>query len=137
MKIVICGSMVFAKKMKDVKDYLIKKNFEVYLTELIGQYIKINSIEKKEFEAASNKIKYDMIQKYFDEIGLADAILVVNEDKKGISNYIGGNTFLEMGFAYVLKKKIFLLNDIPKMNYADEIIAMKPIILNGNLNLIK
>jgi len=29
-----------------------------------------------------------------------------------------------------------LLNPIPKMNYSDEIEAMKPIILNGDLNLV-
>lgn len=41
-----------------------------------------------------------------------------------------------MGFAYVLDKKLFLLNDIPKVNYKDEIVALKPIILNGNIELI-
>lgn len=66
----------------------------------------------------------------------SDAIIVINVDKNGIKNYIGGNTFLEMGFAYVLDKKLFLLNDIPKVNYKDEIVALKPIILNGNIELI-
>jgi predicted RNA-binding protein with PUA domain len=42
-----------------------------------------------------------------------------------------------MAFAYVLDKKIFLLNPIPKISYSDEIYAMKPIILNGDLTKIK
>jgi hypothetical protein len=42
-----------------------------------------------------------------------------------------------MAFAFALDKKIFLLNPIPKMSYTDEIEAMKPIILNQNLNEIK
>ena len=42
-----------------------------------------------------------------------------------------------MGFAHVLNKKIFILNDIPEMIYIDEIKAMQPIILNGNLAKIK
>ncbi len=63
--------------------------------------------------------------------------LAVNIDKKGIKNYIGGNTFLEMGFAHVLDKKIFLLNEIPDISYKDEIKAMQPIILNGDLSKIK
>jgi len=66
----------------------------------------------------------------------SDAVLVVNFDKKGIKGYVGGNSFLEMGFAHVLNKKIYLLNDIPDMGYKDEIEAMQPIILNGELNKI-
>ncbi len=42
-----------------------------------------------------------------------------------------------MAFAHVLGKKIFLLNSIPKMSYSDEIEAMKPIIINNNLEIIK
>ena len=40
---------------------------------------------------------------------------------------------MEIGFAY---KKIFFYNDIPKMPYTDELIAMKPIVINGNLRKI-
>lgn len=44
---------------------------------------------------------------------------------------------MEMGMAYVNKKKIFLLNDIPQdVPYLDEIIAMDPICLRGNLKSI-
>jgi len=57
--------------------------------------------------------------------------------KKGVKNYVGGNSFLEMGFAFILKKKIFLLNDIPEMPYTSEIVAMKPICLKGNLEKIQ
>ncbi|HOK35473.1 MAG TPA: hypothetical protein PLL80_01600 [Candidatus Pacearchaeota archaeon] len=38
----------------------------------------------------------------------ADAILVVNIDKKGIKNYIGGNAFLEIGFTHILDKRILI-----------------------------
>jgi predicted RNA-binding protein with PUA domain len=65
-----------------------------------------------------------------------DAILILNLEKNNIKGYIGGNTFLEMGFAHVLNKKIFLLNEIPEMGYKDEIVAMKPVILEGDLNRI-
>jgi len=44
--------------------------------------------------------------------------------------------FLEIAFAYVLNKKIFLLNPIPELAYTDEIIAMQPIIINNDLELI-
>jgi len=61
----------------------------------------------------------------------------VNYDKRGIKNYIGGNSFLEMGFAHILQKKIFLLNGIPEIIYSDEIKAMQPTVLNGDLSKIK
>ncbi|MBT4597707.1 hypothetical protein HOC76_01665, partial [bacterium] len=54
-----------------------------------------------------------------------------------IDSYIGGNTFLEMGFAHVLGKKIFLLNGIPDISYKAEIIAMQPKCLKGDLGLMK
>jgi len=63
--------------------------------------------------------------------------LVANYNKREIQNYIGGNSFLEMGFAHILRKKIFLLNEIPEMIYSDEIKAMQPIILNGILSDVK
>ncbi|OGQ22975.1 MAG: hypothetical protein A3I05_06060 [Deltaproteobacteria bacterium RIFCSPLOWO2_02_FULL_44_10] len=61
-------------------------------------------------------------------------ILVLNYDKNGIKGYIGGNSFLEMGFAYIQKKPIYLLNEIPEIAFYDtEIKAMKPIVIYGEL----
>ncbi|MBI3413315.1 MAG: hypothetical protein HY051_04505 [Candidatus Aenigmarchaeota archaeon] len=58
----------------------------------------------------------------------------MNFDKKGIKNYIGGNTFLEMGFAHVLNKKIFIWNGVPSMPYTDEIIATQPFVMKEYMN---
>ena len=67
----------------------------------------------------------------------SDAILVLNYEKNEVKNYIGGNVFLEMGLAYYLKKIIYLINPIPDLPYETEIIAMKPIIINGDFTKIK
>ena len=70
-----------------------------------------------------------------------DAVLVLNYDKnkdgKIYKNYIGGATFLEMYDAFRLGKKIFLINDIPEGILFDEIEGFNPIILKGNIDLIK
>jgi MoaA/NifB/PqqE/SkfB family radical SAM enzyme len=66
-----------------------------------------------------------------------DAVFVINRDEGKQKNYIGGATFLEMYKAFELKKKIFLLNPIPKGILEDEIIGFNPTIINGDLNLIK
>ncbi len=50
---------------------------------------------------------------------------------------LGGNVFLEMGFAYALGKNIFLLNEIPEQSNRVEIMGMQPIVINGKRDLIK
>ena len=45
---------------------------------------------------------------------------------------------MEMGFAHVNDKKIFLLKPIPEeVSYVDEIKAMADVILDGDLSKIK
>ena len=80
--------------------------------------------------------KEEAMKAHFNKILSADAILVFNRDKNNIPDYIGPNSLLEMGLAFHYGKKIYLLNAIPEMNYREEILAMKPIVLGGNLNLI-
>lgn len=83
----------------------------------------------------------DMIKRYWNLIKHSDAILVLNLHKKGIDNYIGGSTLMEMGFAYGHDKQIFLFNSMPprgdRMHYVDEIMDMQPTIIHGNLSMIK
>jgi len=68
----------------------------------------------------------------------SDAVLALNFEKRGIANYIGCNTLLEIAFAYTAGKKIFLLNPLPQQEYIhDEINAIEPIVIHGDLSLIK
>ncbi|MDD2646978.1 MAG: hypothetical protein PHV78_03830 [Patescibacteria group bacterium] len=88
-------------------------------------------------EHAEIKRKYNYIKAWYDIILSGDALLVCNFDKNGIKNYIGGNTLMEIGFAYVNNKKVFLLNPIPEnVSYVDEIKAMVDVVLNGDLTQI-
>lgn len=131
MKIAICGSMKFGKEMLEVKQELEKNGHEMIVPTNTESYADGTIDVENKWE----KIELDVIRIYFEKIKEQDAILVVNKDKNGIENYVGGNSLIEIAFAHVLDKKIFLLNPIPKMNYSDEIEAMKPVILNGDLNL--
>lgn len=145
MKITICASVDFTNKTKEVADLLLKQGHKIEIPfysqkilkgELsLEEYLRIK--KNKGDMYFRKKVKGDLIRRYFRLIKDSDAILVINIDKNGIKNYIGGNTFLEMGFAHVLNKKIFLLNDVPDISYKDEILAMQPIILNGDLSKIK
>ena len=133
MKIVICGSMRLSKKMLQIKEELTKLGHFVVLPSHIEEYAILNTSDQMHNESVKNKINYDLIRQYFSEIERNDAILVVNDTLKGIPNYIGGNSFLEMGFAHILNKPIYLLHEIPDIGYRDELEAMSPIILKGDL----
>jgi len=133
MKIAVCSSMTFSPEMVELKKRLTELGHEVTLPEFTEHYATLNSRDNIHLESAHNKVSYDLIQRYFDVIKEHDGVLIYNGSKGGIDNYIGGNTFLEMGFAHILNKKLFLYNPIPNLNYKDEIEAMKPKVLNGDL----
>ena len=71
------------------------------------------------------------------KIKLNDAVLVLNFEKKGILNYVGGATFTEIFMAYRQKRKIFFYNPLPNCSFTDELKGMQPIILNGDLSKIR
>jgi hypothetical protein len=139
MKIAIVGSSHFCKQMVEYRDKLVALRHkcelhEHYVARAAG---KMQDLwEKMQKEHAKVKIEHDYIRYHYNEILNSDAVLVLNFDKNGIRNYIGGNTLIEMGQAYVNDKKIFLLNPIPDMQYKEEVEALQPTILNGDLSKI-
>lgn len=128
--------MVFAKRMVEIENQLLGIGHEVVLPHFTHEYAERGTDDHIGDESAKNKIEHDLIRAYFEVIKNGDAVLIVNEDRKGIKNYIGGNSFLEMSFGHVLNKSIYLLNPIPEVSYIDEIVAMVPIILNNDLSKI-
>ncbi len=78
-----------------------------------------------------------MIRHSTDVMETINSVLVLNFEKNGVPNYIGGATFLEMYDAFRLNKKIFIYNDIPEGILKDEISGFCPTLINGDLNLIK
>ena len=76
-----------------------------------------------------------------DTISEMNAVLVLNLDKEKegeiFKNYICGATFLEMYDAFRLGKKIYLYNNISNGMLFDGIEEFGPIVINGDLSLIK
>ncbi len=133
MKIAICGSMTFSPEMLEVGKRLRKLGHEVTLPDFTEHYATLETRDSMHVESTHNKVEHDLIRDYFEVIKKHDAVLICNPSKNGIENYVGGNTFIEMAFAHVLNKKIFMYNPIPDMSYKDEMEAMRPIILNRHL----
>lgn len=139
MKITIVGSSLFCKQMVEYRDKLIVLGHSVnlhehYVARAAGQMQDL--WERMQTEHGTVKRQYNYIRYHYNEIVGSDAILVLNFDKNGIKNYIGGNTLMELGFAHVHNKKIFMLNPIPDIQYKEEIEAVEPIVINCDLNLI-
>lgn len=146
MKITICGSIAFYNEMLKIKKRLELQSHEVKLPPFeiadengnmipIKEYYDRRKAETKDTGWIWDR-KEEAIKMHFNKVAWADAVLILNFDKNNILNYIGGNTFLEMGVAFHLNKKIYLFNPIPVITYKEEIIGMKPIIINQDLNLI-
>ncbi len=154
MKITICGSIGFYTEMERVRDVLRTGGHEVKIPELaleapakfggdkkvyFGKYIEDNGgIDA--FPAGHEiwDLKEGAINDHFRKIEWCEAILVVNEEKRGVKGYVGGNTLIEIGVAFYLGKKIYVLNPVPaELSYKQEILGMKPTMLNGDLSLVK
>lgn len=135
MKIAICGSMgtqAGVNLIFSMGQTLEGQGHSVLLPNAaeISDYADIGTEE-----AATRKEFF--IKEHIRKIEEADAILVTNGEKKGIAGYIGANTFLEMSVAYYLNKPIYLLNPITRdVTGYDEILGMKPTVLNGNLEVL-
>ena len=136
MKIAICSSMVFLEEMGKVKSELENNDHEVFLPHNTEGYLSGEKDPVQEEETVQNKIENDLFKYYYKVIDNSDAILVLNYDKNGIENYIGGNTLIEMSFAHILDKEIYLISSIPDMRYTDEIEAFEPVVLGGDLGKI-
>lgn len=146
MKITICGSIAFQDEVLSVKEKLEKLGHEVKLWPLKlegekGQLISAKKYYKIRKIAADDEKwvwdrKAEAVLRHFNKVDWSDAILVANYDKNDVKGYIGGNTLMEIGLAFFLKKKIYLLNQIPELPYKEEILGVKPIILNGDLTKI-
>ncbi|OGZ69509.1 MAG: hypothetical protein A3D44_03780 [Candidatus Staskawiczbacteria bacterium RIFCSPHIGHO2_02_FULL_42_22] len=128
--------MAFAKEMLDTKNQLEKLGHICFIPESTDNYAEGKMEKVSGSESAERKIANNFIRKHYELITNSDAILVLNYDKKGVKNYIGGNSLMEMGFAHVHNKKVFLLNPVPYLSYSDEISAMTNMVLNGDLNKI-
>lgn len=138
MKITICGSITFMDEMKSLEKELKKLGFsEVLIPIGFGENDKSIKEKMTTVEDGQRKIDLDLINMHWNKILKSDCILVANYEKKNTPGYVGGNTFLEMGFAFVTGKSIFLLNPIPDMPYTSEMEGMQPIVINNDLSKIK
>lgn len=106
--IVLCGSMKVKEKILEVASKLESMEYNVLLP--------VECMQGVEKIIASRA----HLNRIIDESN--EIILIVNETKNGIENYIGPNSFAEISFGFYYNKRVYLLNDIYehiKMNLLD------------------
>lgn len=111
MTIVLAGSMLFLEKMKSLK-----QSFELH-----GIGVTLPCDGKDD----SAKAIRGYNEAALERLQNAEVLLVVNEEKRGISGYIGSNTLIEIGMAFALHKPIYLLHEYDiAQDCADELAAL-------------
>lgn len=136
MKIFICASKHNYGYVADIKEKLEKAGHIITVPNSYDEPMKEEEV-KKLGQEEHGKWKGNMIRLQKEKVDKNDCVLILNFPKNGQPNYIGGATFLEIFIAFDLGKKIYLYNPIPEGIFKDELIGMQPIVINGNLDMVK
>ena len=139
MKIMILGSMTFSEDMLKTKEALERFGHIADMPFDVEKHIEDGALIDDLEQNYKYSIEGDVIRKGFQQVADSDAVLVLNHQKNGISGYIGTSALMEMGLAYWLGKKIFLLHEPPSHHehrWAHEVRIMQPVILAGDLSKI-
>ena len=141
--VTICSSANFYRQAVDIQAQLEKLGYRAIIP-VIAEKMKISSdydVSNVKPWLSNNKDyhkKTPLIRSHFKEVAKADGILVLNFEKHGVSNYIGGNVLMEMAIAFYLVKPIFILNEIPEEStFLEKIRALAPVVLHGKLEKLK
>lgn len=136
MKIFIACGKYFYDKIVPIKNELEKNGHKITLSNCFDNPFEEIEMKNINVERHANW-KNEMMRKHEKNIAPQDAILVLNFEKNGISNYIGRATFMEVIKAWEFDQKIFFYNSLPNCSFSDELKGIQPIVIKGGLNLIK
>ena len=141
--ITICCSASFYKSALEIEKNLKKMGFHVKVPKTARTMKRTGNFKVEDYKTwfANEKhyrLKKNLMDDHFKKVIESDAILVVNNEKKGVKGYIGGNVLMEMVIAYHYKKPIFVWNPIEKgFQFEEEIIGMGSKIINQDLLKVK
>jgi hypothetical protein len=127
-RVVICGSMSHYEVMMRYCDQLNRCGIPTLIPD--NERALVGKLSREEIL----QVKCEKSRIWLEEVKSSTTygILVVNESKKGVDNYIGASTFAEIAIAFNAYKRIFLLHDL-YAPYEDELLAWKAVPLLGHL----
>ena len=136
MKIFVVCSRHFYHKIPPIKEELEKQGHNVTLPNSYDAPFKEEEVKNKG-EKEHQEWKSAMMKRQEPKVRANDAVLVLNFEKNGQENYVGGATFMEIVKAWELEKKIFFWNPIPKSIFEDELKAINPRVIFGDVAKIE
>ncbi len=137
-KIFLCASMNFYGDLVRIENELTSLGWQVFIPQSAKVMKERNDFEVSHFKGVVSYVdRSKLIRKNFEEIAESDAILVINNNKNGVTAYIGPNVLMEIGVAFYLKKKIFIWNSVPETaSYKEELLCFGAVEINQNLKEI-
>ena len=129
--VVICGSMLFYDKMLEISNFLENRGIPTVIPK--EETTEREALTEKQFSDFKRKVSNQYLAKIRDSSTYA--ILVLNQEKKGVTNYIGANTLVEVSMAFCWGRTIYLLNDFYEP-LRDELEAWNAIALKGDLDIL-
>lgn len=138
-KIFLAASMNFYPKLLQIESDLKSRGFEVEIPISAKMMRDNNDYVVEHFKGNhTNAQKADFFRENIDNMEKCDSILVINEEKNGTAGYIGPSVIMEIGIAWYLRKKIYVLNEFSRgAAYKPEIEAFGAQIINTDLSKIK
>jgi hypothetical protein len=133
MKIFLCASRANYDRVGPVRDELERRGHQVTLPNNFDDPGREDAIKSSE-TGTFVSWKSEMLRLQASKVAANDAVLVLNFERDGHRNHLGGATFLEVFKAWELGKKIYLYNSVPESILRDELTAMSPTILDGDLD---
>lgn len=136
--ITICSSASFYKQAVEVQEQLNGLGCDVVVPSVATRMKESGDYDVSHYktwfaDADDYHKKAELMRTHFEKIAKGDAILVLNYEKHGVQNYIGGNVLMEMSLAFWLNKPIFIINEIPEESaFEEEIKGMQPTVLHGD-----
>lgn len=139
MKVMICGSMTFSREMLEAKKKLEEQGHEAIVSCDVEDHVNDDGLIDDLEADFKHCLETDVMRESMNDIEKADAVLFLNLKKNGVEGYVGTSSMMEMGLAYFLNKKIFILNPTPtpsEVRWAHEVRIMQPTVINGDYSKV-
>ena len=103
--ITICSSAHFYRQVVDTEEQHIDMGYSVIIPSNAKLMKESGDFDVTHYQtwfqdANDYHKKTKLMSDHFDEIARGDVTLILNYEKRGIANYIGGNVLMEMAVAF-------------------------------------
>lgn len=140
MKIVILSSMAFVEDIMEKKAELERLGHSVQVPGDTQHALEVpDRLLRSYAPTLDTCVGNDFLRTSMQDIAAAESVLVLNHPKNGINGFVDSYCMMQIGVAYYLHKKIFLLYPLPPTHdnrFALDVSMTQPKVLNGDMTLI-